>query len=173
MGRRIKTLLVAFLIAVAVITVPATETQARGQTQSMYSRCIRANSKTGWCLVISKSQHICAVYRKAGGRWRQVNSYYVTVGANGCTRSGTFKTGRKRYYMDFRASTAFYCIYLPGSSGYLHTWLYRKGSRNIATAKKLDAQLKADKSHGCVRFDRWAMYHLYHELPTGTSVVIY
>lgn len=172
MDRKIKVLVIAVLIVVMMIAVPATA-EAKGQTQSMHSRCVAAKSKTGWCLVISKKQHICAVYRKTSGKWRRVNSYYVTVGTNGCTRSGTFKTGRKRLWMDFKASTAFYCIYLPGSSGYLHTWLYRRGSRNISTAKKLDSQLKADKSHGCIRLDRWAMYHLYYELPTGTSVVIY
>lgn len=159
---------------ILIICLAATPTPAQAKQISMYSRCVAANSKTGYCLVISKSQHICAVYKKSGRKWKQYASFYVTVGRNGCTRSGTFTTGKKSYYKDFRSSTAFYVVSLKGgASGYLHSTLYRKGSRSINKATYIDNRTGVDASAGCVRFARWNMYWIYTNIPKGTKVVIF
>lgn len=168
--KKSKRILTAFLIAISVITAPVTQTQAK--QQSMYSRCVNARSSTGWCIVVSKSQHLCVIYKKYGRNWKQWGTFYCTVGANGRTSSGTFKVGNKSYYRDFSASTAFYWVSLPGSSGGFHTWLYKKGSRNINTAPVVDKRLGRDLSKGCIRLHRWNAYWIYHNIPKGTKVVI-
>lgn len=166
--RRMAAALTAMLLCLALLPVKA---EAKGQ--SMYSRCVNAKSTTGWCIVVSRSQHICAVYQKRGRSWKQYASFYCTAGANGCTRSGTFKVGSKSYYRDFASTTAFYWVSLPGSSGGFHTTLYQKGSRNIDTAKAVDKRLRMDLSKGCIRLSRWNAYFIWYYIPKGTKVVFF
>lgn len=170
MKRFVKVLLVIYILLFAFTPVKTVQAAPR----PMYNKCVKANSKTGWCIVINKSSHQAVIFRKQGRTWKQYSTYYVTVGKNGITRSGTFTTGKKKYYMDFVGSTGFYVTYLRGgASGYIHSTLYKKGSRNISTAKVLDNRLSMNLSKGCVRFSRWGAYFIYYYIPSGTKVVIY
>lgn len=165
--------LITMLCVMLVILHSASPAQAG--TTSMYGHCLKANSPTGYCLVIDKKKHLCAVYRRTNkkSRWKQYATFQVTVGAGGKTRSGTFKVAEKSYYRDFKKTTAFYWVRLAGSSGGLHTTLYKRGSRDIRTAKPVDKRLGMDLSNGCVRLSRWNAYWCYYNLPRGTKVVIF
>lgn len=167
---------IAVLCLVAAALQPETTVTAQAATNTMYQRCVKANSQTGWCIVINKSRHQAAVYRKTGGKWKQFSSYSVTIGAEKTpSRAGTFTIGKKSLWKDFSASTAFYCCYLVGrgSSGYIHSILYKKGSRDVRTAKTVDKRLGVNASKGCIRFSAAAANWIYKNIPRKTKVVIY
>lgn len=168
---------IMILILTAIICGAALRQPVQAKNLSMYRRCVNANSRTGWCIVVNKSTHVTAVYKKSGKKWQQYASFTCTVGrkrrGKSTTASGTFSVGNKYFVKDFRNGTAYYCTSMGrGSSGYLHTVLYER-SRNINTAKIIDGRLGADASAGCVRLSRWNAYFIYRYVPKGTKIVIF
>ena len=136
------------------------------------------SSQTRYLILVNKSKHVVNIYKGKKGSWTVVKANIpCTIGKKSTpTRSGSFNisTMRKNHkygWKDFTGSTAFYAARL-NAGYYFHSILYKKGSRNPATAKVKDSRLGKNISNSCIRLPLADAKTIYG-LPFRTAVIVY
>lgn len=172
-------------------------TQGVGQPVSSFEACIQlrgsgpANSKstpflnadkmtqkaqnygsaTNYMVLVDKSQYLCGVYQRSGGKWKLVQATICGIGKDATpTIEGQFTTGpyhnivHRRNEYDYWYITQFHgdwlfhsCLFVPGQS---------------SPVKLNDPRMGIKVSHGCVRLPLDMAKRVYH-LPSGSRVVVY
>ena len=126
----------------------------------------------------TKGKHNINIYQGSKGKWTCIRrNIRCTIGKKSTpSPSGSWtlnhKTNKKHGYKDFSASTAFYATRISAGN-YFHSILYRKGSRNPATAKVKDGSLGKSKSNSCIRLPLADAKFIYQVTPTKTRVIVY
>ena len=118
-------------------------------------------SRTGWLIVVDRSQNRIAVYSGSQWNWSASTETYCVTGAPDTpTITGQYET--TGYHMtnlttDSRARWA--------------TQIY--GGYFFHTILASESELGNSLSHGCVRLAEDVAYWIYCNIPTGTKVYIY
>ena len=136
------------------------------------------SSSTRYLILVNKKQHLINIYKGSKGSWTAVRrNIPCTIGKSSTpSPSGKFtlnhKSSRAYGYKDFNGSTVFYATRISAGN-YFHSILYRKGSRNPATAKVKDGSLGKSKSNSCIRMPLQDAKYIHQVTPTGSRVVVY
>ena len=136
------------------------------------------SSSTRYLILVIKKQHLINIYKGSKGKWVAVRrNIPCTIGKSSTpSPSGKFtlnhKSSRAYGYKDFNGSTVFYATRISAGN-YFHSILYRKGSRNPATAKVKDGSLGKSKSNSCIRMPLQDAKYIHQVTPTGSRVVVY
>ena len=158
---------------------PAAATASVGKdAYGMDAKAQKYSSSTRYLILVNKGKHNINIYQGSKGKWTCIRrNIRCTIGKKSTpSPSGSWtlnhKTNKKCGYKDFSASTAFYATRISAGN-YFHSILYRKGSRNPATAKVKDGSLGKSKSNSCIRLPLADAKFIYQVTPTKTRVIVY
>ena len=128
--------------------------------QSMVDRAQGFSSRTGWLVLVSRSDCHVAVFSGGRGNWSLYDDFACVVGASSSpTITGTYTTQSRRPSLD-TDSRARYCTQIHGGY-FFHTIL------------SSNSELGHWASHGCVRLPVEKARWIYYNLPLGSTVNIY
>lgn len=128
--------------------------------QSMVDRAQGFSSRTGWLILVSRSDCHVAVFSGGRGSWGLYDDFACVVGASSSpTITGTYTTQSRRPSLD-TDSRARYCTQIHGGY-FFHTIL------------SSNSELGHWASHGCVRLPVEKARWIYYNLPLGSTVNIY
>ena len=128
--------------------------------QSMVDRAQGFSSRTGWLILVSRSDCHVAVFSGGRGNWGLYDDFACVVGASSSpTITGTYTTQSRRPSLD-TDSRARYCTQIHGGY-FFHTIL------------SSNSELGHWASHGCVRLPVEKARWIYYNLPLGSTVNIY
>ena len=128
--------------------------------QSMVDRAQGFSSRTGWLVLVSRSDCHVAVFSGGRGNWGLYDDFACVVGASSSpTITGTYTTQSRRPSLD-TDSRARYCTQIHGGY-FFHTIL------------SSNSELGHWASHGCVRLPVEKARWIYYNLPLGSTVNIY
>ena len=158
---------------------PAAATASVGKDMyGMDAKAQKYSSKTRYLILVNKGRHSINVYQGSKGKWTCVRrDMRCTIGKKSTpSPSGSFVLDHKSHkaygYKDFTGSTAFYATRISAGN-YFHSILFKKGSRNPATAKLRDGSLGKSKSNSCIRLAVENAKYIWKVTPTKTRVVVY
>ena len=168
------------LKAIGKAPASASNTSAAAGTDAygMDKKAQKYSSSTRYLILVNKGKHNINIYQGSKGKWTCIRrNIRCTIGKKSTpSPSGSWtlnhKTNKKHGYKDFSASTAFYATRISAGN-YFHSILYRKGSRNPATAKVKDGSLGKSKSNSCIRLPLADAKFIYQVTPTKTRVIVY
>jgi lipoprotein-anchoring transpeptidase ErfK/SrfK len=168
------------LKAIGKAPASASNTSAAAGTDAygMDAKARKYSSSTRYLILVNKGKHNINIYQGSKGKWTCIRrNIRCTIGKKSTpSPSGSWtlnhKTNKKHGYKDFSASTAFYATRISAGN-YFHSILYRKGSRNPATAKVKDGSLGKSKSNSCIRLPLADAKFIYQVTPTKTRVIVY
>ena len=159
--------------AKAGVTSSNAKYQALRQKFHPDSHLAKANSyssKTGWLMLVDKSEHRVYVYKGSKGAWVKDRSFLCGNGAAATpTPSGVFAVYGRKYYFDSGTTRCFYATMFHGAY-YFHSTLYAQTS---TPRYVMDDRVGLALSHGCVRLRLTNAKWVYDNIPTGTTVVVY
>lgn len=179
-GYRYKVLADTSLQYLGAAPAAAASTAAAGgkDAYGMDAKAQKYSSSTRYLILVNKGKHNINIYQGSKGKWTCIRrNIRCTIGKKSTpSPSGSWtlnhKTNKKHGYKDFSASTAFYATRISAGN-YFHSILYRKGSRNPATAKVKDGSLGKSKSNSCIRLPLADAKFIYQVTPTKTRVIVY
>jgi lipoprotein-anchoring transpeptidase ErfK/SrfK len=157
---------------------PSTAAAGGKDAYGMDAKAQKYSSSTRYLILVNKGKHNINIYQGSKGKWTCIRrNIRCTIGKKSTpSPSGSWtlnhKTNKKHGYKDFSASTAFYATRISAGN-YFHSILYRKGSRNPATAKVKDGSLGKSKSNSCIRLPLADAKFIYQVTPTKTRVIVY
>ena len=144
----------------------------------MNKKAQKYSSSTRYLILVNKGKHLINVYQGSKGKWNLVRGNMLcTIGKKSTpSPSGQWtlnhRTNHKYGWKDFKGSTVFYATRISAGN-YFHSILYKKGSRNPATARLKDGSLGKSKSNSCIRLAIENAKYLYTVTPIKTKVVVY
>ena len=157
----------------------ATTTAASGaDVYGMDKKAQKYSSRTKYLILVNKSKHNINIYKGSKNKWVCIRrNIKCTIGKKSTpSPSGSWtvnhKTHKKHGYKDFSASTAFYATRISAGN-YFHSILYKKGSRNPATARVKDGALGKSKSNSCIRLPLADAKFIYQGVPVGSKIIVY
>jgi len=157
----------------------ATTTAASGaDVYGMDKKAQKYSSRTKYLILVNKSKHNINIYKGSKNKWVCIRrNIKCTIGKKSTpSPSGSWtvnhKTHKKHGYKDFSASTAFYATRISAGN-YFHSILYKKGSRNPATARVKDGALGKSKSNSCIRLPLADAKFIYQSVPVGSKIIVY
>ncbi len=128
--------------------------------QSMVDRAQGFSSRTGWLVLVSRSDCHVTVFSGGRGNWNLYDDFACAVGApSSPTITGTYATQSRRPSLD-TDSRARYCTQINGGY-FFHTIL------------SSNSELGHWASHGCIRLPVEKARWIYSNLPLRTTVNIY
>lgn len=116
------------------------------------------SSSTGWLIWVNQYTMTTTVFRGSQGRWTQVRTMPCVVGRYGLT-----PVGERRIVMKMP---------LYGEVGVFLSWNAAK-QQGIAFHKRMDSNVRAAVSGGCIRLGISDLYYIYNNCPIGTTVICY
>ncbi|MDO4299259.1 MAG: fibronectin type III domain-containing protein [Lachnospiraceae bacterium] len=116
------------------------------------------SSSTGWLIWVNQYTMTTTVFRGSQGRWKQVRTMACVVGRYGLT-----PVGERRIVMKMP---------LYGEVGVFLSWNAAK-QQGIAFHKRMDSNIRAAVSGGCIRLGISDLYYIYNNCPIGTTVICY
>ena len=162
-------------------TVDGYKIGATGAVTDVYGMDKKAqgySSDTRYLILVNKKQHVINVYQGSKGSWVGVRrNMPCTIGKSSTpSPSGSWrlnhKSSRPYGYKDFNGSTVFYATRISAGN-YFHSILYKKGSRNPATAKVKDGSLGKNKSNSCIRMRLEDAKYIHQVTPRNSRVIVY
>ena len=128
------------------------------------------SSSTNYLILVNRSLHKVAVYRRSEGLWSPIKKWYCGDGKSSTpTIEGSFTVGIKMLYFDSGSARCWYATQFCGN--YLfHSVLYYQ---NSWPSSVMDGRVGVGVSHGCVRLQVDNAEWIYDNIPRGTKVIVY
>lgn len=154
--KRFLAMCMALCMIVTSITVTPKQTNAAG---------------TYW-LKVNRQRNTVTAYQYKNGKYTPVKAMVCSVGKNGATPKGNFRTQQKlRWHILMGNVWGQYCTRIY--KGYLfHSVWYYSQNKNAQSTKQYNKLGKA-ASHGCVRLTVADSKWIYDNCSIGTKVTIY
>lgn len=132
----------------------------------------KAEAAGSYWIKVNRKMNTVTVYQYKNGVYEPVKAMVCSVGRNGATPKGNFRTQAKyRWHVLNGPVYGQYCTRIY--KGYLfHSVWYYTRNKNSQSTKEYN-KLGKDASHGCVRLTVADAKWLYDHCPTGTKVTIY
>ena len=128
------------------------------------------SSNTNYLILVNRSLHKVAIYRRSEGLWSPIKKWYCGDGKSSTpTIEGNFTVGIKMLYFDSGSARCWYATQFCGN--YLfHSVLYYQ---NSWPASVMDGRVGVGVSHGCVRLQVDNAEWIYDNIPRVTKVIVY
>ena len=128
------------------------------------------SSNTNYLILVNRSLHKVAIYRRSEGLWSPIKKWYCGDGKSSTpTIEGNFTVGIKMLYFDSGSARCWYATQFCGN--YLfHSVLYYQ---NSWPSSVMDGRVGVGVSHGCVRLQVDNAECIYYNIPRGTKVIVY
>ena len=132
----------------------------------------KAEAAGSYWIKVNRKMNTVTVYQYQSGKYKPVKAMVCSVGKNGATPRGNYRTQAKyRWHTLMGNVHGQYCTRIY--KGYLfHSVWYYSRNKSAQSTKEYNKLGKA-ASHGCVRLTVADSKWLYDRCPTGTKVTIY
>ena len=137
------------------------------EMRSMLNRANWYSSKTGWLVMVDRTNCRLGVFRGARGSWRYAQHWACSTGAPGTpTPAGEYSVTGKGYSF----GNGYTCYYYTQFYG---DYLIHSGTYYQGTFRVMDDRMGMHISHGCVRLLLDRAKWVWDNVPIGSKVVIY
>ena len=160
------------------------DSMGRSTMTAMDRKAQGYSSDTNYLILVNKGEYKVCVYKGSKNAWAKQKEWYCTHGGSN-TPNGTWilddhvtKRSAKYGWAVFDYSSAAFASHISAGN-YFHSILYEKyigeyyPNTNPYNEEPMDAALKQDYSHGCVRLETQNAEWIWDNIPFGTKVVVY